>query len=75
MVMMLLYVFIKLLFHANVLLSFFFFFLLIGLLAVGYRKFGDEEALIADPIRHLFDVYVKINVCNFDSYIDNICSL
>lgn len=32
-----------------------------GLLAIGYTKYGSEEKLIADPIRHLYDVYVKIN--------------
>ncbi|KAL4878036.1 hypothetical protein BJY04DRAFT_196930 [Aspergillus karnatakaensis] len=32
-----------------------------GLLANGYKKFGDEEKLLKDPINHLFDVYVKIN--------------
>lgn len=33
-----------------------------GLLAVGYERFGSEEKLEADPIRHLFDVYVSVNV-------------
>ncbi|KAJ3092046.1 hypothetical protein HK102_011252 [Quaeritorhiza haematococci] len=32
-----------------------------GLLAVGYAKYGSREELEKDPIRHLFDVYVKIN--------------
>ncbi|KAJ3287745.1 hypothetical protein HK104_008471 [Borealophlyctis nickersoniae] len=32
-----------------------------GLLAVGYDKYGSDEALKRDPIRHLFEVYVKIN--------------
>lgn len=32
-----------------------------GLLANGFKEFGSEEALIKDPINHLFDVYVKIN--------------
>ncbi|PWY71687.1 arginyl-tRNA synthetase [Aspergillus heteromorphus CBS 117.55] len=32
-----------------------------GLLANGFKMFGDEEALTKDPINHLFDVYVKIN--------------
>jgi arginyl-tRNA synthetase len=32
-----------------------------GLLAIGFKKYGSEEALVADPIRHLFDVYVKIS--------------
>ncbi|KAJ3118516.1 hypothetical protein HDU96_000932 [Phlyctochytrium bullatum] len=32
-----------------------------GLLALGYMRFGDEKKLIADPIKHLYDVYVAIN--------------
>ncbi|KAG1049101.1 hypothetical protein G6F43_008554 [Rhizopus delemar] len=32
-----------------------------GLLAVGFAKYGSEEALLADPIKHLYDVYVQIN--------------
>ena len=32
-----------------------------GLLAVGFKKFGSEAELQKNPIRHLFDVYVKIN--------------
>lgn len=32
-----------------------------GLLAVGFARYGSEEALAADPIRHLFDVYVRVN--------------
>ncbi|EFA78048.1 arginyl-tRNA synthetase [Heterostelium album PN500] len=32
-----------------------------GLLAIGYDRFGSEQALLEDPIKHLFDVYVKIN--------------
>ncbi|KAH8586273.1 putative Arginyl-tRNA synthetase, cytoplasmic [Bisporella sp. PMI_857] len=32
-----------------------------GILAVGYQKYGDDTKLEADPINHLFDVYVKIN--------------
>ena len=32
-----------------------------GLLAVGFEKFGDEEKLKNDPIKHLFDVYVEVN--------------
>lgn len=31
------------------------------MLAIGFEKFGSEEQLVADPIKHLFDVYVKIN--------------
>eukprot|EP01088_Endostelium_zonatum_P018267 TRINITY_DN5794_c0_g1_i1.p1 TRINITY_DN5794_c0_g1~~TRINITY_DN5794_c0_g1_i1.p1 ORF type:complete len:758 (+),score=247.44 TRINITY_DN5794_c0_g1_i1:56-2329(+) len=32
-----------------------------GLLAIGYGKYGNEEQLVARPIRHLYDVYVAIN--------------
>ncbi|ORY95022.1 arginyl-tRNA synthetase [Syncephalastrum racemosum] len=32
-----------------------------GLLAVGYERYGDEAKLLADPIHHLYDVYVRIN--------------
>jgi arginyl-tRNA synthetase len=32
-----------------------------GVLAVGYSKYGNAEALKKDPINHLFEVYVKIN--------------
>ena len=32
-----------------------------GLLAVGFEKYGDEQKLVEDPIRHLFEIYVKIN--------------
>jgi arginyl-tRNA synthetase len=32
-----------------------------GVLALGFEKFGNEEALVASPIGHLFDVYVKIS--------------
>ena len=32
-----------------------------GLLAVGFARHGNEEALQADPIKHLYEVYVKIN--------------
>lgn len=32
-----------------------------GVLAVGFRKYGSEAELEANPIQHLFDVYVKIN--------------
>ncbi len=33
-----------------------------GLLAVGYERYGSEEKLKANPIMHLFEVYVAINV-------------
>jgi arginyl-tRNA synthetase len=32
-----------------------------GLLAIGFERYGSEEALLNDPINHLFEVYVKIN--------------
>lgn len=32
-----------------------------GVLAVGFKKYGSEAELEANPIQHLFDVYVKIN--------------
>jgi arginyl-tRNA synthetase len=32
-----------------------------GLLALGFKKYGSEEALKADPINHLFEIYVKIS--------------
>lgn len=32
-----------------------------GLLALAFEKYGSEEALKADPINHLFEIYVKIN--------------
>lgn len=30
-------------------------------MAVAFERFGDEAALTEDPIKHLFDIYVKIN--------------
>ncbi|KZT54638.1 arginyl-tRNA synthetase [Calocera cornea HHB12733] len=32
-----------------------------GLVAVGFERYGSEEALKTDAIHHLYDVYVKIN--------------
>ncbi|KAF8679901.1 Arginyl-tRNA synthetase [Rhizoctonia solani] len=32
-----------------------------GMIAVGFEKYGSEEALARDAIKHLYDVYVKIN--------------
>ncbi|KAK7417217.1 arginyl-tRNA synthetase [Neonectria magnoliae] len=32
-----------------------------GLLALAWEKWGEEEALLADPINHLFNLYVRIN--------------
>ena len=33
-----------------------------GVLAVGFDRFGSEDKLKENPIGHLYDVYVKINV-------------
>lgn len=32
-----------------------------GALAVGFQRYGDESKLLSDPIRHLFEIYVKIH--------------
>lgn len=32
-----------------------------GLLALGFKLFGNDAALEADPINHLYEIYVKIN--------------
>lgn len=32
-----------------------------GLLALGFEKYGNEEKLVADPINHLYELYVKVN--------------
>jgi arginyl-tRNA synthetase len=32
-----------------------------GLLAVGFARFGSEEKLKTEPIKHLFEIYVRIN--------------
>lgn len=32
-----------------------------GVLAVGFDRFGSEEALLENPIGHLYDVYVRIS--------------
>ncbi|KAI0063831.1 arginyl-tRNA synthetase [Artomyces pyxidatus] len=32
-----------------------------GLIAVGFEKYGSEEALQKDAIKHLYDVYVQVN--------------
>ncbi|KAG0367194.1 arginyl-tRNA synthetase [Gamsiella multidivaricata] len=32
-----------------------------GLMAVGFDRYGDRTKLHRDPIKHLYDVYVKIN--------------
>ena len=34
---------------------------IVRLIAVGFEKYGSEEELQKDPIKHLFDVYVNIN--------------
>ena len=31
------------------------------MIAVGFDKYGSEEALAHDAIKHLYEVYVKIN--------------
>lgn len=35
--------------------------MILGLLSVGFEKYGNEEELQKDPIHHLFQVYVRIN--------------
>ncbi|KZT24804.1 arginyl-tRNA synthetase [Neolentinus lepideus HHB14362 ss-1] len=32
-----------------------------GMIAVGFEKYGSQEALEKDAIKHLFDVYVQVN--------------
>lgn len=32
-----------------------------GLIAIGYERYGSQEELEKDAIKHLYDVYVKIN--------------
>ncbi|KAF2178010.1 arginyl-tRNA synthetase [Zopfia rhizophila CBS 207.26] len=32
-----------------------------GLLALGFKMFGDDKSLEEDPIHHLYQIYVKIN--------------
>lgn len=32
-----------------------------GLLAVGWQRFGSEEELAREPLKHLLDVYARIN--------------
>jgi arginyl-tRNA synthetase len=32
-----------------------------GILALGFKMFGNEEALLENPIAHLYDVYVQIS--------------
>ncbi|KAI0908791.1 arginyl-tRNA synthetase [Ustulina deusta] len=32
-----------------------------GILAVGFERYGNEEALAQDPINHLFEIYVRVN--------------
>ncbi|KAI1151566.1 arginyl-tRNA synthetase [Nemania diffusa] len=32
-----------------------------GILAVGFERYGSEEALAQDPINHLFEIYVRVN--------------
>ncbi|OBZ91145.1 putative arginine--tRNA ligase, cytoplasmic [Choanephora cucurbitarum] len=46
-----------------------------GLLAVGFNKYGDKEKLKSDPIHHLYEVYVKINAeAKVDSSIDKLAN-
>ncbi|KTW25601.1 arginine-tRNA ligase [Pneumocystis carinii B80] len=40
-----------------------------GLLAIGFQLYGSEESLESNPIQHLYDVYVKVNL--FASQKDN----
>ncbi|KAK4689597.1 arginyl-tRNA synthetase, partial [Tremellales sp. Uapishka_1] len=35
-----------------------------GLLSLGFDRYGSEEELLRDPIKHLFKVYVEINKAN-----------
>ncbi|KAJ7301371.1 hypothetical protein DFH08DRAFT_907012, partial [Mycena albidolilacea] len=32
-----------------------------GLIATGFQKYGSQEELEKDPIKHLFEIYVKVN--------------
>ncbi len=32
-----------------------------GILAVGFERYGNKEALAQDPINHLFEIYVRVN--------------
>lgn len=32
-----------------------------GLIATGFEKYGSDSELQKDPIKHLFDIYVKVN--------------
>lgn len=42
-----------------------------GLLAVGFKKYGNQKQLESDPIQHLYQVYVQINAdAKVDSDID-----
>jgi len=33
----------------------------LGMIAVGFEKYGSQEELEQDTIKHLFYVYVKVN--------------
>lgn len=37
-----------------------------GVLAIGFERFGSEEALQQNPIGHLYDVYVKVSAISRD---------
>ena len=44
-----------------------------GLLAVGFKRLGSREKLVADPDKHLYEVYVAINRIaseEIDAYVD-----
>ena len=42
-----------------------------GKLAVGFEKWGDDEKLKTEPLRHLYEVYVKVNkACEEDKELD-----
>lgn len=37
-----------------------------GVLAIGFKKFGSEEELEANPIGHLYNVYVKVSAISHE---------
>lgn len=42
-----------------------------GLLAVGWERFGSEEALACEPVKHPVDVYAHINAFFKSEHDDN----
>lgn len=42
-----------------------------GLLAVGWVRFGSEEALACEPVKHPVDVYAHINAFFKSEHDDN----